>query len=185
MDPSPSGRALIRRFLSLLVVVGAAMLIATATRAYAAQAYVIPSPSMYPTLQPGDRVVVDKLSGAVHRGDIIVFHRAPGDTDLQYPVLVKRVVGLPGETISSVGDTIYIDGRPIAQPWLPALGGFCSQTAAGIHRLTIPAGQYFVMGDCRGYSDDSRYWGTVPDGNVIGKVTVILWRQGHPWFHWF
>lgn len=179
------GSSLVRRFVSLLLVLGAVLLVSTATRAYAAQSFFIPSSSMSPTLQTGDRVIVDKLFGTVHRGDIIVFHRAPGDTDLQYPVLVKRVIGLPGDTISSSGDTISIDGRPIAQPWLPDLVGQCSQTAADIPPQTIPAGHYFVMGDCRGDSSDSRSWGTVPGGNIIGKVSVIVWRNGHPWLHWF
>jgi signal peptidase I len=49
----------------------------------------------------------------------------------------------------------------------------------------IPSGQYFVMGDCRGDSDDSRYWGTVPVGNIIGKVSAVVWRNGHPYLHWF
>jgi signal peptidase I len=185
MRSIPNGRVQLRRFLGLLVIVGAVLLISTGTRAYAAASYLIPSPSMSPTLQPGDRVIVDKLYGTVHRGDIVVFNRAPGDTDTQYPVLVKRVIGLPGETISSIGDTIDIDGKPIAQPWLPTLAGICSQTDANISSQTIPAGQYFVMGDCRGDSDDSRFWGTVPKGNIIGKVTAIVWRHGHPWFHWF
>jgi signal peptidase I len=185
MAPDPHAKSLLRRFLGVLVFLSIILIVTTGTRAYAAQSYFIPSPSMSPTLQPGDRVVVDKLFSTVHRGDIIVFNRAPGDTDVQYPILVKRVVGLPGETISSSGDTIYIDGRPIAQPWLPTLSGFCAQSAFDIRAQRIPSGQYFVMGDCRGDSSDSRYWGTVPQGNIIGKVTAIVWRGGHPWIHWF
>jgi signal peptidase I len=174
---------LVRRFISLVAFLSIILVITTGTRAYAAQSYFIPSPSMSPTLQPGDRVIVNKLFSTVHRGDIVVFNRAPGDSDPQYPVLVKRVIGLPGETISSSGTTIFIDGKPIVQPWLPALAGFCQQAVASIQ--TIPADQYFVMGDCRGDSSDSRYWGTVPKSHVIGKVTVIVWRSGHPWIHWF
>ena len=104
----------------ILVAVLASFLI----RVYAFQTFEVPSGSMLPTLQVGDRLVVDKLpwlAHSIHRGDIIVFHRAPHDTDLQYPILVKRVIGLPGETISSKGDTIYINGHPIAEPWLSAL----------------------------------------------------------------
>jgi len=183
--PIPRAWALTRRFLSLFLVLGAVLLITTGTRAYAAQSYLIPSPSMSPTLQPGDRVIVDKLFRTVHRGDIIVFNRAPGDHNPEYPVLVKRVIGLPGETISSVGGTIYVDGQALAQPWLPTLTGYCEQAVTDIRTQTIPAGQFFVMGDCRGDSSDSRYWGTVPEANIIGKVTVIVWRSGHPWFHWF
>ena len=178
-------RSLVRRFLSLLAFLLVILLIMTVTRAYAAQSYFIPSPSMSPTLQTGDRVMVNKLYSTIHRGDIVVFNRAPGDANTQYPVLVKRVIGLPGETIDSSGETILINGKPIVQPWLPTLTGICQQAEANIHSQTIPADQYFVMGDCRGDSSDSRYWGTVPQSNVIGKVDVVVWRSGHPWLHWF
>jgi signal peptidase I len=145
---------------------------------------------MLPTLQIGDRIVVDKLPGLahdIHEGDIIVFHRAPGDLDTQYPVLVKRVIGLPGETISSSGDTVYINGRAIAEPWLAAMNATptCAESSFDIPTTHIPSGQYYVLGDCRGDSSDSRVWGTVPIGNVIGRVTLVIWRHNHPWFHWF
>jgi len=185
MRTGSRSRYLVRRILGLLAFLSVILLITTGTRAYAAQTYFIPSPSMSPTLQPGDRVIVNKLYLTMHRGDIVVFNRAPGDSDVEYPVLVKRVIGLPGETIASSGDTIFINGKPIAQPWLTPLTGICQQSVANIHTQTIPADQYFVMGDCRGDSSDSRYWGTVPQANVVGKVTVIVWRSGHPWLHWF
>jgi signal peptidase I len=174
-----------RSVLVLLATLVTVLVISTGVRAYAAEAFVVPSGSMLPTLQIGDHLVVDKLSSTVHRGDIVVFRRAPGDHDTEYGDLVKRVIGLPGETISSTGDTILIDGQPLAQPWLPKLTGICSQAAADIPTTTIPAGQYFVMGDCRGDSSDSRAWGTVPAANIIGKVTVVVWRHNHPWLHWF
>ena len=179
------GRPGFRSALSLLATVVVIVLAATSIRAYAAESFVIPSGSMLPTLQIGDRIIVDKLSSTVHRGDIVVFRRAPGDHDPEYPILVKRVIGLPGETISSIGDTVLIDGRPLAQPWLPKLTGQCYQAALNIPTTKIPAGQYFVMGDCRGDSDDSRFWGTVPRSNIIGKVSAVVWRHGHPWLHWF
>lgn len=140
---------------------------------------------MLPTLQIGDRIVVDKLSSTINRGDIMVFRRAPGDHDPQYPVLVKRVIGLPGETISQTGNTIDINGKPIAQPWLPRATGLCAQMSIPVPTTTIPSGSYFVMGDCRGNSEDSRYWGTVPQSNIIGKVSAVVWRHNHPWIHWF
>ncbi len=178
-------RPTVRSSLLLFVFVAVVGILSLSIRAYAVQEYIVPSGSMIPTLQIGDRIVVNKLSSTIHRGDIVVFNRAPGDNDPQYPVLVKRVIGLPGETISSVGDLILINGKPIAQPWLPKLTGVCYQAAANIRPTTIPAGQYFVMGDCRGFSDDSRYWGTVPAGNIIGKVSAVIWRHNHPWMHWF
>jgi signal peptidase I len=178
-------RPTIRGALTLLVTVATIVIMTTSLRAYAVQAFVVPSPSMTPTLQVGDRIIVDKLSSTVRRGDIVVFHRAPGDHDLQYPILVKRVIGLPGETISQRGTTIYVDGQPLAEPWLPQLTGICAAPAKAVPTTTIPQGQYFVMGDCRGDSEDSRYWGTVPASDIIGKVTAVVWRNGHPWLHWF
>ena len=167
-----------------------AILASFAIRTYVIQVFEVPSGSMLPTLQIGDRLVVDKISGLahkIHRGDIVVFHRAPGDTDTQFPILVKRVIGLPGETISSKGDTIFINGRSIVEPWLGAMNTTptCPEPNFDISSTHIPGGQYYVMGDCRGDSSDSRVWGTVPAGNIIGRAFVVFWRHNHPWFHWF
>jgi signal peptidase I len=178
-------RAGVRTAFVLIATFVGIMVLSTGVRAYAAEAFVVPSGSMLPTLQIGDRLIVDKLSSTIHRGDIVVFRRAPGDHDSEYADLVKRVIGLPGETISSVGDTILIDGKPLAEPWLPKLTGICAQSAADVPTTRIPPGQYFMMGDCRGDSSDSRSWGTVPASNIIGKVTVVVWRHNHPWLHWF
>jgi signal peptidase I len=173
-----------RPVMGWVITIAAALLISTGTRAYAVQSFFIPTPSMTPTLMPGDRILVDKLSGTIHRGDIVVFKNPPADVGGP-PTLVKRVIGLPGETISSVGNTVLINGKPIAQPWLPKLVGQCAEASEHIPRTKIAPGHYFMMGDCRGDSDDSRYWGTVPVGNIVGKVDVIIWRNGHPWIHWF
>lgn len=185
MTRAGTRRAGVRTALVLIATFVGIMVLSTGVRAYAAEAFVVPSGSMLPTLQIGDRLIVDKLSSTVHRGDIIVFRRAPGDHDSEYADLVKRVIGLPGETISSVGNTILIDGRPLAEPWLPKATGICYQSAADVPTTRIPPGQYFVMGDCRGDSSDSRSWGTVPVSDIIGKVTVVVWRHNHPWLHWF
>ncbi len=91
---------------------------------------------MTPTLMPGDRIVVDKLSSTIHRGDIVVFHNVPADQGGP-AVLVKRVIGLPGETISSVGNTVLINGKPLSEPWLPALTGDCSQSSEHIKTTKI------------------------------------------------
>lgn len=181
----PLRRPRLRGVATLFLAVLAVGIMTTSVRAYAVQAFVVPSGSMLPTLQIGDRIVVDKLSATVNRGDIVVFRRAPGDHDPQYPVLVKRVIGLPGETISQTGNTIDINGRPLAQPWLPAPSGACAQPSKVVPTTRIPPGAYFVMGDCRGISDDSRYWGTVLSSYIIGKVSAVIWRHGHPWMHWF
>jgi signal peptidase I len=138
--------------------------------------------SMEPAFHSGDVLAVTPFSGeAFSRWQIIVFN-FPLDQSRRF---IKRIVGLPGETISSKGDTVYIDGRPLKEPWLPALSGNCSEPALGIPRQTVPPASYFVMGDCRGDSADSRSWGTLPASLIVGKVIVIVWRFGHPYLHWF
>jgi signal peptidase I len=177
-----------RRLVAILLVAGCAVLLALLLRTYVVQTFYVPSGSMLPTLQIGDKMLVDKLPWVVddiHRGDIIVFHKTPADNSPGITDLVKRVVGLPGETISSRGDTVLIDGRAIAEPWLPKLVGQCAQAAFDIPRTVIAPRHYFVMGDCRGNSYDSRYWGTVPQSYVVGKVFLVVWQHGHPWLHWF
>jgi signal peptidase I len=132
------------------------------------QAFYVRSGSMMPTLQVGDRILVVKIGYTIHRGDIIVFRRTPADTGTTDADLVKRVVGLPGETISSRGSTVLINGRPLKEPWLPTLTGLCAESAENIPLTKIAPGQYFVMGDCRGDSADSRVWGTVPASYIVG-----------------
>ena len=106
--------------------------------------------------------------------------------DFQSPdTLVKRVIGLPGETISSIGNTVLIDGKPVVEPWLTRLTGICAQDTEHIKTQKIAPDNYFMMGDCRGDSGDSRFFGTVPGSYVVGKVDLIIWRSGHPWIHWF
>jgi signal peptidase I len=174
----------LRTIFSWVLIILVASVVATGTRAYAAQSFFVPSGSMAPTLIPGDHIIVDKLAGTIHRGDIVVFHNVPADVGGP-PTLVKRVIGLPGELISGNGDQVFIDGKVLRQPWLPHLTGICASLVKAITPTRIPANSYFAMGDCRGDSDDSRYWGTVPGSNIVGKVEAIVWRQGHPWFSWF
>jgi len=174
-----------RQLAEWAVVLAAAVLVAAGLRAFVVQSFYVPSGSMLPTLQLGDRIVTLKLGYTIHRGVIIVFRRTPADTDTADADLVKRVIGLPGETISSRGATVLIDGKPIQEPWLPSLTGQCAEASEAIPTTNIPPGHYFVMGDCRGNSLDSRSWGTVPASYVIGKVEVIVWRFGHPYFHLF
>lgn len=166
--------------LEWLAVLVTAALAAIGLRTWVVQTFYVPSGSMLPTLQIGDRILVDKLYSTIHRGDIIVFRRVPADVSNDAD-LVKRVIGLPGETISSVRGTVYIDARPLREPWLPE----GTRLGPPIRRQRIPAGHYFVMGDNRPISDDSRYWGTVPASYIVGKVFVVIWRHNHPWLHWF
>ena len=134
---------------------------------------------MYPTLQVGDRILVLKLGFSLTRGAIVVFEH-PKD-DLEGPPnedLVKRIIGLPGETIWSEGNTVYIDGKALAEPWLP------KGTTLGyaIPRQRIPPGEYFMMGDNRSDSYDSRRWGPIPGSTIVGRVFLVVWRHGRPAF---
>ncbi len=174
-----------RHLIEWVAVVLFAVVVAGVLRAFVVQAFYVPSGSMLPTLQIGDRIVVIKFGYTIQRGDIVVFKRPPKDVGTTDADLVKRVVGLPGETISSVHDTVYINGHPIKEPWLPPLVGVCAESSYAIPPTKIPPAHYFVMGDCRGDSADSRSWGTLPASLIVGKVVVIVWRFGHPYFHWF
>ena len=174
-----------RHLIEWVAVLVFAVFVAGGLRAFVVQAFYVPSGSMLPTLQIGDRIIVLKVGYSIHRGDIIVFRRPPADTSTTDADLVKRVIGLPGETISSRGATVLIDGKPLREPWLPALTGECGEVAENIPTTRIAPDHYFVMGDCRGFSDDSRAWGTVPGSYVIGKVIAIVWRFGHPYLHFF
>jgi signal peptidase I len=154
-----------------------ALLAAFLVRTFVFQTFYIPSGSMEPTLQIGDRIIVSKLSYDIHapaRGDIIVFHAPPREAsacaDPSIKDLVKRIIGLPGETISSAGNEVLINGKPIAQPWFPA-----TPLGPPITTQKIPAGQYFVMGDNRTDSCDSRMWGTLPRSDIIGHVVFRIW----------
>ncbi|MFZ0171451.1 MAG: signal peptidase I [Acidimicrobiales bacterium] len=164
--------------LGLVFVIAATL--AILLRVFVVQTFFVPTGSMLPTLQLYDRILVLKVGYTINRGSILVFRQPPADTaDVNHEDLVKRVIGLPGETIWSKGNTVYIDGKPLAEPWLP------KGTVLGmqIKRHKIPQGEYFMMGDNRQDSDDSREWGDLPASLIVGKVLVVIWRHGHPVFH--
>jgi signal peptidase I len=181
-----------RLLIEWLVVLAVAAVVAVLLRAFVVQAFFVPSPSMVPTLQVGDRILVVKttlFTGPVTRGDIVVFQHpkffpcsAGTEDDIQD--LVKRVIGLPGETIYSQGNTIFIDGKALSEKgWYRA--GYAEVGAVPIGRQTIPSGDYFVMGDNRTDSCDSRMFGPIPASSIVGQVELIVWRNGHPYFHAF
>lgn len=175
-------RALVEWLVVLVVALVAALLIKT----FAIQAFYIPSGSMEPTLKPGDRVLVNKLAydfHPVHEGDIIVFRRPPGDTDLQIGDLIKRVIGLPGETVLVKNCSIYINGKLLSQPYLPKgwqdpSSPYCTTWPSSSplsNPYHVPAGYYLVMGDNRQDSYDSRYWGALPASYIVGRAFVRIW----------
>lgn len=176
----------------LLMALAMALLIKT----FLVQAFFIPSGSMVPTLEPGDRVLVFKVPywfGEPSRGDIIVFEKADQLTVSQepdrgviggffswlgeglgfqppvHPDYIKRVIGVPGDVVSAKGGKVLVNGRPIEEPYL-------TQRTAGFPRTEVPAGKLFVMGDNRSNSLDSRAGlGFVPIDDVVGKAYVTIW----------
>ncbi len=180
-----SGRRWTVPVLEWVSVVVVAVLLSFGVRTYVAQVFLIPSGSMLPTLQIGERIAVDKLSyrfQPVGRGDIVVFRRPPLER-ADYPDLVKRVIGLPGDTVSLSDGRVEIDGRPLAEPWLPtpAPATDPSPLAAPFsldHPYTVPAGHFYVMGDNRTDSEDSRYFGPIPADLIVGRMAFEAWPLG-------
>ena len=198
-------------------------------RSFLVEPFQIPSPSMVPTLQIGDFILVNKFAygirlpiinkkivdiGQPKRGDVMVF-RYPVDPSKDY---IKRVIGLPGDTVAYQNKRLTINGRPVetrqigdylhaerryyshqfieqqgeaqyhtlndpdAPAAIPGAANFpyrenCSYNNAGV-MCTVPPGHYFMMGDNRDNSEDSRYWGFVPDENIVGKAFFIWWHFG-------
>ena len=172
-----------------------AVVLALVIRTFVVQAFKIPSGSMKPTLLVGDHLLVSKSSygiklpfsekvvipiGQPERGDIVVF-RFPEDRDKDF---IKRVIGLPGDTIELRNKQVYINGKPLDDPW----GRYSDrvilppgiQPRDNFGPVTVPADQYFVMGDNRDNSQDSRFWfggkgGFVPIQDILGRAVVIYW----------
>ncbi|MFP5317549.1 MAG: signal peptidase I [Acidimicrobiia bacterium] len=169
----PSG---LRNAVEWVVIIAGALLVAFVVKTFLVQAFYIPSGSMMPTLEEQDRVLVNKLSYDLHdveRGDLIVFEgpdQAPG----QVKDLIKRVIALPGETVEAREGFIYIDGKLLEEPYLGA-----GITTGPLEPHTIPAGHYWVMGDNRGNSRDSRFFGPIEEGSIIGKAFVRVWPINH------
>ena len=169
-----------------IIVVVVAVLVAVLLRTFVVQTFFLPSGSMEPTLHVGDRILVNKLSYHLHgvgRGDIVVFSRPPAENcgGPEVNDLVKRVVGLPGETLSLSGGHVYVDGRRLDESWLPASEQGMTRpgpggTAYGLqHAYRVPPNDYFVMGDNRTDSCDSRFWGPIGKSLIVGKVEMRVW----------
>lgn len=167
--PAPSRTsfvAVVWEILQTLVIAG---LLIAFFRAFVFQNYVVEGQSMLTTLYPGERVIVSRISyivGRPARGDVIV---------LQYPLdpgrdFVKRIIGLPGETVAIVNGQVFIDGRPLPpEPYVV----YPSRT--DMAPLTLGPDEYFVMGDNRAGSSDSRVWGPLPARRIIGKAWLIYY----------
>jgi signal peptidase I len=174
--PSATRRGPWRSTIEWVAVVVIALLAAFVVKTFVLQTFYIPSGSMIPTLDIRDRVFVNKLSyhaHAVHRGDIVVFTLPPGQSaGPGINDLIKRVIGLPGDTVSARGGRMYVDGHPLAEPYLPA---GTSTTFPFAQLVKVPKGDVFLMGDNRPQSRDSRYFGPVPESRIVGRAFVRIW----------
>jgi len=182
---------------SLVLAVAVALLV----RSSVVEAFWVPSGSMLPTIQIGDHLFVNKLAYGlhldlpfgllnwdiadwrpVHRGDIVVF-TSPVDhrTDL-----IKRVIAVGGDTVEVRNKHLFINGEQMPDPFATYTD---PQIRSGIPRdnfgpVTVPAGKFFVMGDNRDQSYDSRYWGFADERDVKGQATFIYWSRNNDWPRW-
>jgi signal peptidase I len=179
-----------RTLIETVATVLVAVLLAVLLRAFVFQTFWIPSSSMVPTLGVNDRILVEKAFFTwhdVHEGDIVVFSHPPLD-HCPGPAggdLVKRVIALPGQTIYSSGNSIFIDGHLLSEPYLPSDDPLGPPIASRQHPFRVPAGEFYVLGDNRAISCDSRYWGPIQGSSIVGKVILDWWHNGHPYFRWF
>jgi signal peptidase I len=173
------------------IVAVVAIALALLVQAFIVKPYRIPSESMASTLQPGDRVLVNRVVYRLrepHRGDVLVF-RYPEDRNV---VFIKRIVGVPGDTLQVREGRLWVNGRLVEEPYVHRTAGRRDPTAASVpaagttmrepwslaHPYTVPAASYFVMGDNRMDSEDSRFWGTVPRADIIGEGFIVYWPFG-------
>ncbi len=180
------------------MIVAMAIGLALGIQAFLVKPYQIPSASMVPTLEPGQRVLVNRLSytlgGDPSVGDVVVFHpprgadgngpecgvqRDPnqacpeGTDEASEQNFIKRVVAGPGDTLYIKDGQPIVNGETMDEPYIRNCGssGICELRKP----IEIPADHYFMMGDNRGQSDDSRYWGPVPRDQIIGKAFFTYW----------
>ncbi|MGK2878206.1 MAG: signal peptidase I [Solirubrobacterales bacterium] len=206
--------------IELVVIVAVAVGLALLIQAFVVKPYRIPSRSMVPELQVGQRVLVNRIAGrfsSPERGDVVVFQPPAGAGDntcgvkdgqeylpgkvyvsgddgalaerMACPLgtkgkyeetYIKRVVGTPGDQLKFIRGHVYIDGKKLIEPYINP-GGSCdvpdavSSDCTYSLDITIPPDSFFMMGDNRDASDDSRYWGPIPKENVIGPAFMTYW----------
>jgi signal peptidase I len=165
-DSRPNSR--LRGLIEIVIIVAAAFGLALLLQAFVVKSYVIPTPSMVPTLMEGDRVMVNRFIFRFtdpKRGDVIVFQ-----TDLRKDPLIKRVIGVGGDRIAVHDGKLYLNGEPQVEPQLndPVMVGEFKE-------ITVPPGEFFMMGDNRNESGDSRLFGPIKRGVILGKAFLRFW----------
>lgn len=185
MSTVDSKKSTLREYIEAFAI---AILLAVFIRTFIVQAFKIPSGSMLPTLQIGDHLLVSKFlygikmpfSGTTlipikspERYDVIVF-KYPRDPSIDY---IKRVIGLPGETLKITNKQVFINGQAIedSHAHFSNRNILLGSPRDNLSPITIPEGKYFVMGDNRDNSHDSRFWGFVDQKDILGKAFIIYW----------
>lgn len=162
-----------------------ALALALGVRATVAEARFIPSESMLPTLEVGDRLIVEKVSyhfESPNRGDIVVFNPPEGAGFPDHNALIKRVIGLPGDHLAVHEAKVWVNGKVLAESYIKENPDYrmpdSENPGAYFHEgreILVPAGHVFVMGDNRNNSADSHVWGFLPIKNIIGRAAVRFW----------
>eukprot|EP01024_Parvocaulis_polyphysoides_P055059 TRINITY_DN5600_c1_g1_i2.p1 TRINITY_DN5600_c1_g1~~TRINITY_DN5600_c1_g1_i2.p1 ORF type:complete len:287 (-),score=36.14 TRINITY_DN5600_c1_g1_i2:353-1213(-) len=160
-----------------IITIGSALIISLAFRTFIAEPRFIPSLSMYPTFDIGDRFIAEKLtyrfSRAPSRGDIVIFHPTKGvgrgASWFDDEVFIKRIVGIEGDKLEVKKGKLFINGNPQQEPYIFEAPDYTMK------KLTVPSGCVFVMGDNRNNSYDSHIWGPLPVENVVARATFNYW----------
>jgi signal peptidase I len=159
-----------------------ALILAVVIRSFVAESRYIPSPSMVPTLYPGDRIAVEKLSYRFRDpqlGDVVVFFPPSQLQVAGYPAdqaFIKRVIAVAGQTVQVHQGRVYVDQTPLTEPYVT------EPPAYEMRAVRVPVGMLFVMGDNRNNSNDSHVWGFLPKENVIGRANIRFWPPGQAGF---
>ncbi len=154
------------------VIIAVAVILALVVRAFVFQTFYIPSDSMVPRLETDDRILVNQLTYDIRdpkRTDVVVF-RTPEAAHLTLEHLVKRIVGLPGDTIEGRDGHVLINGKVLDEPYLSS-----GVVTSPFSVREVPAGSYFMMGDNRSSSDDSRTWGPADRSLLVGPAFMTIW----------
>lgn len=172
---------ILRKLLSVIITIAVIILVSFLLRTFVFQAYEIPSGSMEDTIMTGDMVFSEKVSyyfGEPEYEDIVTFE----DPQLPSRTLIKRVIATEGQTVDLRDGSVYVDGVRLDEPYTDGQPSYPLRTASGVditYPYTVPEGSIWVMGDNRGNSQDSRYFGAIPVDSVTGKAVFKYWPFDH------
>lgn len=195
-----------KELMSWIVPIAIGLLLALLIKQFAFQFVRVDGPSMQPNLQNNERVVCLKQA-KIHRGSVVVFDANGVDPQVLVKTeYVKRVIGLPGDTVEAKNGNLYVNGKKVDQSYISkserssgtgtwTLHSISQENSWVLHNgaYKVPKGEYFVLGDHRSVSNDSRYWGFVPKSKIVGVVKVGFWNRTQPaknninqqWKHFF